>query len=63
MPNVLDFLTQPESSLIPRPSPPPVLDRLQYAKLALFPGNTASDQELEAGKVGNEAILRELTEV
>jgi len=28
---VLALLENPESSLIPRPFPPPVLDRLQYA--------------------------------
>ena len=32
-----------EASLVPRPSPAPVFDRLQYAK-------TASDQKLEPGK-------------
>ena len=31
------------SSLVPRPSSPPVFDRLQYAKMA-------SDQKLEPGK-------------
>ena len=35
-----------DSSLIPRPSLPPVFDRLQYAKME----HTASDQNLEAGK-------------
>ena len=40
-----------EVSLVSRPSPPPVLDRLHFL-------HTASDQELEAGMPGNETIIR-----
>ena len=41
-------------SLVVRPSPAPVFDHLQYAKMEpLF--HTASDQKLEPGRPGNEA--------
>ena len=42
---------EPEVSLVSRPSPPPVLDRLQFL-------HTASDQKLEAGMPENETIKR-----
>ena len=50
--SILDRIT---SSLVPRPSPAPVFDRLQYAKTepeAPFL-HTASDQKPEPGKEAN----------